>query len=422
VYEQLEEEGYFTGQVGAGTIVSQQVPEDFLNTAPTQPPSSKRRVVLPEVYRRPARPFRPIEPALAEFPIDIWTRLTTRCVRRMSTASLAGGEVAGLQPLRQCIAEYLGSSRGVACSPDQIVIVSGTQQSLDMLARLLIAPGDPVWMEDPGYVGAVDAFRNAHAQIVPVRVDEHGLDPAEGRRRCARPKAVYLTPAHQFALGSTLSLDRRFDLLHWSKRNGVVLIEDDYDSEFRFVGRPIPAIRGIDDSDSVFLLGTFNKSLFPALRLAYLLVPDAWMDRVLAFRHQTDRYSPIMTQAVLAAFMEEGHFARHLRRMRELYASRLHALRRDAERYLDGLLHFPLIEAGLNTPGYLQNSMTSRQASQRAAELQIEAWPLDMFALERRDLRGLLLGFAAFNEEELRAGVITLAKALSTPSGARLTP
>jgi GntR family transcriptional regulator/MocR family aminotransferase len=413
VYEQLEEEGYLTGQVGAGTTVSEQVPEDYLTSSPVRPKQFRRTIDLPKAYKRPSRPFRPIEPALSEFPIDIWSRVSARCMRGMSTGLLAGGEISGLRTLRECIAEYLGSSRGVVCAPDQIVVVSGTQQSLDMLARLLMSPNDPIWMEDPGYIGAVDAFRNSQARIVPVRVDECGLDPADGRRRCPRPKAVYLTPAHQFALGSTLSLERRFDLLNWAKRTGVVLIEDDYDSEFRFAGRPAPAIRGMDDSDSVFLLGTFNKVLFPALRLAYMVVPDEWLDKVLALRHQTDRYPPAMQQAILAAFMGEGHFSRHLRRMRELYAGRLHALRTDVERYLEGAVRLPEIEAGLNTPAYLLNGMTGRQAAERAKKESIEAWPLEQFSLERRDIHGLLLGFAGFTPREIRAGVLGLARALT---------
>lgn len=414
VFEQLQEEGYLTSRIGAGTTVSEHVPEDFLpSRRDKQAAPAEKRQDIHDPYKRPARPFRPIEPALSEFPIDVWARIAARCLRRISTGVLAGGDLAGSRALREAVAGYLGVSRGVSCSADQIVIVSGTQQSLDLLARLLIAPGDAVWMEDPGYIGAVDAFRNAGAKIVPVSVDDRGLDPADGRRRCARPRAVYLTPAHQFALGTTLSLDRRFDLLRWAQATKTVLIEDDYDSEFRFSGRAAPAIKGLDDADSVFLLGTFNKVLFPALRLGYMVVPDAWMDRVLKLRFQTDRYPPAMSQMILAGFIEEGHFARHLRRMRELYARRLHALQTDAKRYLAGVVELPEIQAGLNTPAFLLNGMTSRQASDLAAQANLETWPLDQFALKRRDIRGLLLGFAAFTEREIRTGVLGLAKALS---------
>jgi GntR family transcriptional regulator/MocR family aminotransferase len=270
-----------------------------------------------------------------------------------------------------------------------------------------------VWIEDPGYSGAREAFENAGARIVPVRVDDHGLDPAIGRRLCPRPKAVYLTPAHQFVLGTTLSLERRFDLLRWAGTSGAVLIEDDYDSEFRFSGRPVPAMKSLDDAGAIFLIGTFNKVLFPALRLGYIVVPDAWIDAVIALRYQSDRYPPAVPQAILARFIEDGHFARHLRRMRELYGRRRQALAEDLHRYLRGALEVPDITAGLSTPAYLLNGMSGRHAATLATEAQLETWSLDRFALKRRDLRGLLLGFAAFTPREIRAGVQTLARALS---------
>jgi GntR family transcriptional regulator/MocR family aminotransferase len=413
VYEQLRDEGYLESRTGAGTAVSRQVPEDYLARAPRRDAPVRPADRTPAFFRRPARPFRPIEPALDEFPVTAWARVSAHVLRRIGTQSLAGGDIAGAGPLREEIAAYLGASRGVVCAADQIVVVSGAQQSLDLLARLLIRPGDPVWMEDPGYTGAVEAFRIARARIVPVRVDDDGLDPAHGKRLCPRPKAVYLTPAHQFALGSTLALERRFDLLKWAHTAGAVLIEDDYDSEFRFSGRPLPALKGLDGADSVFLLGSFNKVLFPSLRLGYMVVPDAWMDRVLALRFQTDRYPPSLSQAILARFMAEGHFARHLRRMRELYGHRREALHRDVNRYLKGVLRVPRIQAGLNTPAFLTNGMNSADAAARAAAAELEAWPLDRFALRRRDIHGFLLGFAAFNEREIRTGVLALARALA---------
>jgi GntR family transcriptional regulator/MocR family aminotransferase len=324
---------------------------------------------------------------------------------RNGTAVLAGGDAAGYQPLREAIGDYLGSSRGVSCSADQIVITSGAQQAFDLLSRVLLRPEDKVWVEDPGYSDAIDAFRLAGTKIIPVPVDEHGLDPDRGRAKCPRPRAIYLTPAHQFPLGVTLRLDRRLDLLRWTRREGVLVIEDDYDSEFRFSGRPVPAMKGIGGAEHVFLLGTFNKSLFPALRLGYMVVPDEWHDAVLKFRRRVERYPPGLSQVVLAAFVSEGHFARHPRRMRELYGARLDALRRDMERYLGGVLKLPEIQAGLNTPAFLLNGMSSREACEHAERRGLEVGPLDRYAIVRRDLRGLILGFAAFNEREIRGGV-----------------
>jgi GntR family transcriptional regulator/MocR family aminotransferase len=407
VYDHLSEEGYVTSRVGAGTTVRAEVAEDFLATA---------RALAPPTRRAPratiVRPFCPIEPALDEFPMRSWARIAARVLARRGVGQLARGDPAGSHGLREAVAGYLRASRGVACSSDQLVIVSGVQQGLDLVARLLIQPGDPVWVEDPGYRGAVDAFRNARARIVPVRVDEDGLDPADGRRRCARPAAVYLTPAHQFWLGSSLSSERRIELLRWAKQTGTALIEDDYDSEFRYRGAPVPALRGLPGGESVFLLGTFNKVLFPSLRLGYVVVPDASIDRVLALRYQTDLYPPALSQAILAGFIEGGHFARHLRRMRECYGARLSALSRELGCYLRGVVQLADVQAGLSTAAFLARGVSTPLVVAHGARHGLDLWSLDRYALQRRDLRGFCLGFAAFSERQIHDGVITLARAI----------
>ena len=409
VFEQLCAEGYVTSRVGAGTSVCTTLPEDVLSRAQTPPPDTRAR---PQRPARTVRPFCPIEPALDEFPIRTWARITARVLARVGPGSLARGEPAGARALREAVASYLGASRGVACSSDQLVIVSGVQQGLDLIARLVVKPGDSVWVEDPGYSGAVDVFRNAGARIVPVRVDEHGLDLEHGRRRCARPTAVYLTPAHQFCLGSALSARRRADLLRWAKQNRTTIIEDDYDSEFRYRGAPLPALRGHAGGESVFMLGTFNKILIPSLRLGYMVVPDAWIDRVLALRYQTDLYPPAIAQAVLTGFIDGGHFERHLRRMRALYGARLDFLHHEIERHLRGALELPNIPAGMSTPAFLARGIAAPRVVAQGAQHDLDLWSLDRFALQRRDLRGLLLGFAAFGERQLRDGVVALTRAI----------
>jgi len=413
VFEQLRDEGYLEAQVGAGTRVSERVPEDFL--AATQRAKPLRAAVDggDAAHPRPARPFQAIDPSVADFPMEVWARLTGRCLRRANTADLVRGLAAGYYPLREAIAAYLGASRGVSCSADQLVITSGTQQSLDILSRVLLRPNDQVWVEDPGHTDAIDLFRLAGAEIVPVPVDEHGISVERGRAKCPQPSAIYLTPAHQFPLGVTLRLDRRLNLLQWSRQKNVPVIEDDYDSEFRFSGRPVPAMKGLEGAEHVFLLGTFNKAVFPSLRLGYMVVPDPWLEPVVSLRRRVERYPSRLPQLVLARFLDEGHFAKYLRRMRELYGRRLAALRQDVDRYLKGVLELPEIEAGLNTPAYLRNGMTSRQAARLAETANVEVWPLDRFAITRGDLRGLVLGFAAFDEKEIRKGVLALAKALA---------
>ncbi len=413
VFEQLALEGYLCGKVGSGTRVNETLPDDLLNVRRARrrrPEPVSPTPALEE--RRPARPFRAIEPALLEFPVELWARVASRRMRRLPASVLAGGEPAGFLPLRQALAEYLGASRGVRCEPAQIAIVSGVQQAVDLLARLLVRPGDSVWIEDPGYSGTVAAFRNAGARIVAVRVDNDGLDVAAGRRASPNARLAYITPAHQFPLGVTMGLDRRLQLLKWARESGARIIEDDYDSEFRFHGRPIPALQGLDRSGSVIYTGTLNKVLFPGLRLAYVVLPPDLVDSFLALRSAADRYPPAISQAVLCDFIVEGHFGRHLRRMREMYAERLGLLQDNARRYLAGIAELPSIQAGLNTPAYLVNGLSSAEAQARAADRGIETVALDRFALKRRDLHGLVLGFAAFNAREIKQGVLALAEAL----------
>jgi GntR family transcriptional regulator / MocR family aminotransferase len=414
-FDQLQAEGYLVGKVGAGTWVNKCLPAQLLGTR-TQKTHARK---LPAPVRglpfsRPARPFRPYEPALAEFPMEIWARVASRRLRRSSASLLAIGEPAGYGPLREAIAAYLGSSRGVNCSPDQIAIVSGVQQGLDILARMILKPGETVWMEDPGYFGATAAFRNAGARIIPVPVDEHSLAVSKGKQLCPRAKAAYLTPAHQCPLGMTMSLERRFAILAWARESDAFIFEDDYDSEYRFEGRPVPALQGLDRDGTVILLGSFNKVLFPSLRMGYVVLPPRLVDPFLRLRTGVDLYPAGLDQAILCDFIVEGHFGRHIRRMRELYASRLAAFQDSARRHLAGLLDIPSIQAGLNTASFLRNGMTSQQAEAAASSRGIEAVALSRFALKRTDVHGLLLGFAAFDETEIRRGIADLAAALES--------
>jgi GntR family transcriptional regulator/MocR family aminotransferase len=417
VFEQLQSEGYLRGKVGAGTFVDERLPEHTAsaNGSARKPAAVARRLPAPltgmALFHTP-RPFRCFEPALAEFPVDIWGRIASRRLRRVSTSLLAGRGTRGYAPLREALAGYLGSARGVNCSADQIVMVSGVQQALDLLARLLVKPGDPVWMEDPGYFGATTAFRNAGARIVPVPVDEHGLSVSLGRRACRNAKGAYLTPAHQFPLGVTMPLERRLAVLAWARESGAFLIEDDYDSEYRFEGRPAPALQGLDKSDCVILVGSFNKLLFPSLRLGYIVAPPALVDPLLSFRFGTDQHASGLDQAILCDFIVEGHMGRHIRRMRELYAGRLAALQDGGRKYLAGLLDISRIQAGLYTAAFLRNGMTSRAAEQAAAAHKIETMGIDRFALRRTDVHGLVLGFGAFDESQIRRGLTGLATAL----------
>jgi GntR family transcriptional regulator/MocR family aminotransferase len=292
------------------------------------------------------------------------------------------------------------------------MIVSGAQQALDLLARFLLKPGEPVWMEDPGYFGASIAFRNAGARVIPTPVDDQGLSVAAGLRACREAKGVYVTPGHQFPLGMTMSLERRMQVLQWASRAGAFVIEDDYDSEYRFEGRPVPALQSLDRNSNVILVGSFNKLLFPWLRIGYVILPPALVDIFSALRYRTDFHNVSSDQAVLCDFIADGHLGRHLRRMRDLYAGRLAALLDGGKRYLQGLLDISDVRAGLYTAAFLKNGMTSGQAERVAAAHNVEVMALDRYTLKATDPKGLLLGFAAFDERAIRGGLARLAAAL----------
>lgn len=422
VFERLEGEGYLSGRVGSGTTVNR------LMTG-TRPRASGRRTSpayirrLALTYRRPKpwtgmaasggiRPFAMRDPAIDRFPAKLWGSLAAKRARALKSWLQIEDDGCGYRPLREAIAHYLAVSRGVRCSADQILLVSGGQQALDLIARVLLSPGEPVWMEDPGYFGASIAFTTIGAKIIPVPVDEYGMDVGAGLRLCRRARGAYVTPAHQFPLGMTMSLGRRMELLAWAARTGAFVIEDDYDSEYRFEGRPVPALQSLDENSTVILFGSFGKLLFPSLRIGYLVLPDPLIGYFRAFRYRTDFRNLSLDQAVLCDFMVAGHLGRHLRRMRGIYSSRLGALRDAGDRYLGGLLRLSNVRAGLCTAGFLENGLDSWQAETQAATAGIEAIALDRYTLKRPDPGGLLLGFAAFDEDAIRQGVRRLAAAL----------
>lgn len=421
VFERLQAEGFVGSRVGSGTVVK--AVRDFrpARTASARPPDYIRRVIAE--YARPKpfvglmatgtnRPFRMRDPALAEFPTELWAGLAGRRARNFPTWIRTEDDGRGYRPLREAIADYLAAHRGVRCSADQVIVVSGAQQALDLLARLLLKKGEPVWVEDPGYFGATIAFGSVGARIIPVPVDEQGLSVSAGVRMCPRAKGVYVTPGHQFPLGMTMSLKRRMRLLRWAAGAGAFVIEDDYDSEYRFEGVPSPALQSLDEASSVIFIGSFSKVLFPSLRIGYMVLPQQLADYCLAFRQRTDFRNLHFDQAVLCDFIAAGHLGRHLRRMRELYSSRLAALRDGAKQYLSGLLEISDVRAGLYTAGFLKNGMSSREAEKAAAAAGVDVLALDRFTLKRPDPNGLVLGFAAFGEAAIRDGLVRLATAL----------
>jgi GntR family transcriptional regulator/MocR family aminotransferase len=426
-FEQLHAEGYLESSVGAGTYVNTMLPEDLLHAKrdigtvigagkvePSLSQFAQRLGQAAEVRSQPARAFRAAEAALDAFPITLWAQIASRRLQRATRTLLADVDPRGYRPLREAISNYLGTARGVRCTTEQVIIVAGIQQGLDLTARLVLDPGDSVWVEDPCFFGVTSMLNALAAKIIPVPVDVHGLNVDEGKRHCNQAKLAYVTPAHQFPLGVTMSLDRRLALLDWAQSTGALIFEDDYDSEYRYSGQPIPALQGLDQADSVIFAGSFSKVLFPSLCLGYLVVPVGLIDKFSAARYTTDRHSAVIDQAILCDFITEGHFGRHLRRMRELYASRLSVLRKSAQQKLEKLLTIPETEAGVNTVGWLGNGVNAEAVAQAAVERRVEVIPINRFALKDQMPEGLLLGFGAVEDRELLRGVEDLAAAVES--------
>jgi GntR family transcriptional regulator / MocR family aminotransferase len=437
--EQLKSEGYVQARTGSGTYVSNILPDELLqvaaNAKPPLPPRqqqqqpqqrsraqkfsayAKRVQLFPTFAPRPSRAFRPNLPALNLFPTTLWTQVAARRLRKVSTSFLLGCEPLGYLPLRRAVADYLSSSRGVNCTADQVAIVSGAQEAFDLVARLFLNPGDRVCMENPGYIGAATVFESLGATILHVPLDEEGMKLRETTLRNAR--LVYVTPGHQFPLGITMSLSRRLQLLETARKSGALILEDDYDSEFRYSGRPVPALQGLDRHGLVLFTGSFSKVLFPSLRLGYLVLPTDLIDRVSCTLSITRRHAPLMEQAVLCDFITAGHFGRHLRRMRQIYAERLSVLLQSARENLTGLLEISGIEAGLQTVGWLQRGINAESAATAAAKRNVEVIPLSIYSHDNAASTGLQLGFAAVDVKEIRRGVQDLAIALEA---ARIVP
>ena len=311
-------------------------------------------------------PFQIGLPALDLFPHAAWAKLVARQVRAETPEQLAYSDPAGLRSLRVAIAEHLRASRAVRCVADQILIVPGSQAALRLAAATLLEPNDRVAIEEPGYFGAHRAFRAAGAQLVPVPVDEEGLHVAALQRRGTNIRAVYVTPSHQYPLGMTMSASRRFALLDWAERHQAWILEDDYDSEFRYISRPVGALQGMDARDRVIYIGTFSKALFPAVRVGYVVVPPPLWTRFLESRFAFDMFTPTLYQRALAEFLKKGHFARHLRRMRSAYLERRDALLRGLARHCGDLVQRPQLRRRASCDGAASRGASTIRTSRRA--------------------------------------------------------
>jgi GntR family transcriptional regulator/MocR family aminotransferase len=435
-FSQLLAEGYLQGKLGSGTYVTRTLPDETLRarrtaaTSERPPPTDRGRTLSRRGQRlisarvtaaRRGAPiaFRAGTPAIDEFPLELWSRMLARRWRDATPDLLTYGDPAGHRPLREAIVRYLAVARGVRCTADQVVIVSGSQQALDLASRLLLDPGDRVWVEDPGYLGARAAITGSGAEAVSVPVDNQGLDVAAGIARASNAAMAYVTPSHQFPLGATMSLTRRLALLEWASDAKAWVLEDDYDSEYRYAGRPLAALQGLDVDGRVIYLGTFSKVMLPSMRFGYMVLPPDVFDAFVAARAVADRHSPSVEQAALADFMEEGHFERHVRRMRMLYADRQAALIDAASRHLGGLLRVEPHAAGMHVVGLLPGVADDVALSAAACAARVEAAPLSGYYLSEPPVQGFVLGYAAVPERTARAAVARLADVLRTGTVAK---
>ncbi|HEX8757575.1 MAG TPA: PLP-dependent aminotransferase family protein [Steroidobacteraceae bacterium] len=426
-FEQLAAEGYIECTVGSGSFVSRGPLEPTFDARPirhanrlegSQMHLSKRGQCLAQQpypklrSNRHAETFHLDQPPLDLFPLKTWNRIATRRLRRSRPELLVHGDGLGFPPLRAAIASHVASTRGVRCSAEQIVITSGTQQSLDVVTRLLLDPGDPVWVEDPAYPGASALFRALGADVIGIPVDDEGLHWASGRSRRRVGRMVYVTPGCQFPLGITMSLPRRRALLEWARRESAWIFEDDYDGAFCFSGRPLAALQSLDPAGNVIYSNSFNKLLFPALRLAFLVVPPSLVDAVAAAKSVVERFASVPFQAALCDFITEGHFSQHVRRMREVYATRLDTLVRLAGAELSGLLELRAPHGGLQVVGWLPSAIDDSEAAGVAAEHGIDSSPLSALRVDRPQPGGLVLGVTAAGDRAIRLAVTRLGHVL----------
>lgn len=432
-YEQLFAEGYLEGVSGSGTYVASVLPDELLEIkakkrqrgqtvkAENQTTLSRRGNLIASfdhTYLRARTDTRFSAfhyglPAMDEFPFDVWQRLSSRRLQKMSYSLFGSGNPAGFEPLRRTVAAYLQTARAVRCAPEQVIIVAGAQQALSLVAQILIDEKDVIWAEDPCYLGSRNVFAAAGARIVPVPVDSEGFNLRSALEKDKNARLVCVTPSHQFPLGVVMSLSRRLALIEWARTNDAWIVEDDYDSEFRYVGRPLASLQGLDKAGRVIYVGTFSKTIFPALRLGYLVVPENLIEVFTAARALIDSHSPSIDQAILTDFIEEGHFARHIRRMRALYAERQAVLVSAAKKELAGLLEVNTDEAGMHLVGWLLKGVDDKSIAEKAACGGIETKPLSAYSSEPLPRGGLILGYTAFSAGQIRNGVERLAKALT---------
>lgn len=431
-YDQLQAEGYVMRKRGAGTFVASSLslpPQPEVNQA-SSPTSVKlatwgRRLM--QLERKPEREGADARAGIEidfgfgrsfphVFPYDVWRSLLARYLSTDDVMLSRYGSAAGFRPLREAISDYLARLRGVHCRPEEVVIVNGAQQAMDIISRLAINEGDEVLVETPGYPDAFAVFQAHGARLLGLSVDHNGF-PVEHIPAGSRARLVFVTPANQFPRGGAMPAERRLSLLSWARSAGALVIEDDYDGPLRYEGQPLAALQGLDDSGHVIYLGTFSKVLFPALRLGYVVLPPALLEPFLTAKAIVDRGAPTLTQAAVADFITEGHFERHLRRLRKEYGEHRRILVTAIETHLGKSVTFAPEPAGLHVMLYLHDGLNERELVDRAASEGVRVYGGAPYHLQKPAPPSVLLGFSGLAPEQIEEGVRRLGDALHSLRG-----
>ena len=429
-FSKLHAEGYLRSRTGSGTFVASALPETFLSAAKPKvypaigrPPRISDRVrAIPD--ERVGKEFDlgamdagvgislvPGIPAVDEFPIDIWERLRAQVLLKKGTHLLRHASSRGDADLRKAIAAYLCDFRGARCHPDQIVIVGGMQQAMLISALVVLNPGDPVWIEDPGFHQARRVFILAGATVVPKPLDDEGIVIARSPKE-SLPKIIHVTPSHQYPLGMTMSLERRTALLDFARAHDAFVFEDDFYAEFRFTGPPLPSLQGIDNSSRVIYAGTMSKILYPSLRLGYVVAPEQLVDSMVKTRSTMDQHSSAIDQATLARFITEGFFLSHLKRMRKVYSERRDFFIKQFNDLLTDRFTLQVPEAGLNVVAWLRREEDFARINRITVEIGVKPSPLSFYCIQAKLRPAFVFGFAAWTPAQIRESLVKLASSL----------
>jgi len=423
-YAQLLAEGYIESRHGAGTFVKSSLSDQF----PSVRPAARTVLDHPgnEAISRLAR-LLPVQPtpwfpssgafsvgqiAYDHFPFRVWSDLVARHARKVRAGTMNYSDPMGSKEFREAIAVYLRTARAVRCDASQIMIVNGSQHALDLSARVLLDPDIPVWVEEPGYELLRHALVLSGCRLVPVPVDGEGLDVAAGMSLCRTARAAFVTPSHHYPLGATMSAARRLQLLEWAHRNNAWIVEDDYDSEYRYESMPVASLQGLDPGLRVIYIGTFSKTLFPSLRLGYIVIPPALVARFLAVRRANDLFPSRLYQAALADFIEAGHFTRHVRKTRQLYAERRNALAQALRKEFGSEIEILGAEAGMHLVVTIQPGHSDQKIAARAAQDGLWLWPLSTAYAGSGGRQGFILGFGGTKAADMLHQVRRLRKAI----------